>query len=95
MHQPQSGTSALTASNALRVFRTEDPPTSSTNPLQADLIDEATRLCGDTGHLTEPFDLVIMNPPTAPDPLLGRSFHAAGQPGRAQSPFAVPMNDCL
>ena len=31
--------------------------------LQADLIDEATRLCGDTGHLTEPFDVVIMNPP--------------------------------
>src|SRR5690348_7909194 len=31
--------------------------------LQADLIDEATRLRGDSGHLTEPFDLVIMNPP--------------------------------
>jgi adenine-specific DNA-methyltransferase len=31
--------------------------------LQADLIEEATRLCGDSGHLAEPFDLVIMNPP--------------------------------
>jgi adenine-specific DNA-methyltransferase len=31
--------------------------------LQADLIEEATRLCGDSGYLTEPFDLVIMNPP--------------------------------
>jgi len=31
--------------------------------LQADLVEEATRLCGDTGHLADPFDLVIMNPP--------------------------------
>lgn len=31
--------------------------------LQTDLVQEATRLCGDTGHLAVPFDLVIMNPP--------------------------------
>jgi adenine-specific DNA-methyltransferase len=31
--------------------------------LQADLVDEATRRCGDRGHLAVPFDLVIMNPP--------------------------------
>ncbi|HEX5299792.1 MAG TPA: Eco57I restriction-modification methylase domain-containing protein [Streptosporangiaceae bacterium] len=31
--------------------------------LHADLVDEATRLCGDRGLLAEPFDLVIMNPP--------------------------------
>jgi adenine-specific DNA-methyltransferase len=33
------------------------------NVLQGDLVEEATRRCGDTGHLALPFDLVIMNPP--------------------------------
>lgn len=35
----------------------------SASVLQGDLVEEATRLCGDTGHLAVPFDLVIMNPP--------------------------------
>jgi adenine-specific DNA-methyltransferase len=31
--------------------------------LQVNLIEEATRICGDAGHLAVPFDVVIMNPP--------------------------------
>ncbi len=53
--------------------------------LQADLVDEATRLCGDRGHLAVPFDLVIMNPPYR---------KLAAQSTERQALLAVERVDC-
>ena len=51
-----------TLADCVKVAKAEGTHVAAT-VLQADLVDEATRLCGDGGHLADPFDLVIMNPP--------------------------------
>lgn len=51
-----------TLADCVKVAKAEGTHVAAT-VLQADLVDGATRLCGDRGHLADPFDLVIMNPP--------------------------------